>query len=53
MSISLLPKDMAQANPVGYGRAEPNHSPFLPPPFGRLTFSLNPITMFVSSLLYC
>ncbi len=48
IGISVHPGEMAIANPVGSGRTEPNHSPFLPPPVGRLSFSLNPITMFVS-----
>jgi hypothetical protein len=46
ISLSVTPSDMAIANPVGTGRSEPNHSPFLPPPVGRLSFSLNPFTMF-------
>lgn len=36
ISINVTPEDMAKANPVGIGRTEPNHSPFLPPPVGRL-----------------
>ena len=36
----------AEANKVGEARQEPNHSPFLPPPVGRLSFSLNPWKMF-------
>ena len=36
----------AEANKVGEARQEPNHSPFLPPPVGRLSFSLNPLKMF-------
>jgi hypothetical protein len=46
ISLAVYPGEMAKANPVGLGRSEPNHSPFLPPPVGRLSFSLNPITMF-------
>ena len=42
---------MATKNPVGSGRAEPNHSPFLPPPVGRISFSLNPFTMLVSLII--
>ena len=30
---------------MGEARQEPNHSPFLPPPVGRLSFSLNPFKM--------
>ena len=35
----------ADANKVGDARSEPNHSPFLPNPTGRLEFSMNPIKM--------
>jgi hypothetical protein len=40
---------MAEANKVGEARQEPNVNPFLPPPIGRLSFSLNPLKMFVSN----
>jgi hypothetical protein len=30
LSVSAVTKDQADAQPVGDGRAEPNHSPFLP-----------------------
>ena len=43
ISVNLTPVGMAEANPVGSGRSEPNHSPFLPPPVGRIKFSPNPI----------
>ncbi len=43
ISINVTPIEMAKSNPVGTGRSEPNHSPFLPPPVGRIKFSLNPI----------
>jgi len=39
---------LAEANKVGEARQEPNVNPFLPPPLGRLSFSLNPLKMFVS-----
>ena len=45
ISVTILPKDMADANKVGDARSEPNHSPFLPKPEGRLEFSLNPFKM--------
>jgi len=45
-TLDLFPMWKAETNPVGKGRENPNNSPFLPPPFGRLTFSLNPWTMF-------
>ena len=48
IGINISPGDMATKNPVGSGRSEPNHSPFLPPPVGRITFSLNPFAMLVS-----
>ncbi len=48
IGLSVYPSTMADSNPVGGGRSEPNHSPFLPPPVGRISFSLNPIAMFVS-----
>lgn len=34
-----------QAQPVGSGRNQPNHSPFLPPPVGRMKFSFNPFVL--------
>lgn len=44
--IDILPADHADKNRVGSAREDPNHSPFLEPPKGRLSFSLNPWTMF-------
>ena len=35
----------ADQNKVGDARSEPNHSPYLPPPPGRISFTLNPIKM--------
>lgn len=52
ISVSIMPGEMAIANPVGGGRSEPNHSPFLPPPIGRISFSMNPFTMLVSLYHY-
>lgn len=49
ISLSVNPGATALANPVGTGRSEPNHSPFLPPPVGRISFTINPFTMFVST----
>jgi hypothetical protein len=43
--VNIIPKDQAEANPVGDGRSDPNHSPYLPPPTGRLVWSLNPFSM--------
>ena len=45
ISIQIVPLSRAEAEPVGAGRNEPNHSPFLPPPVGRMKFSLNPFVM--------
>lgn len=46
IQVDILPKDMANKNPVGKARDNPNHSPLLPQPEGRLKLSLNPFTMF-------
>ena len=48
LQIDIYPKDQAEANKVGEARQEPNCNPYLPPPIGRLSFSLNPFKMFVS-----
>ncbi|CAM9621370.1 unnamed protein product [Ectocarpus fasciculatus] len=50
IGIQIYPMDKAEAQPAGLGRAEPNDSPFLPPPNGRLQFGWNPISM-ISQLL--
>jgi hypothetical protein len=44
--VDIYPKKVAVANKVGAAREEPNANPFLPPPVGRLQFSLNPWKMF-------
>ena len=44
-SIEVLPDWKATTNPVGKGRDSPNVDPYLPPPVGRISFSLNPFTM--------
>lgn len=46
IQVDIFPIALAEANKVGEARQEPNHSPFLPPPVGRLSFSLNPFKMF-------
>lgn len=46
IQIDILPIDTAEKNKVGKCREDPNHSPFLPPPVGRLSLSLNPFKMF-------
>jgi hypothetical protein len=53
IGLGIFPSEMATANPVGGGRSEPNHSPFLPPPVGRISFTLNPLTLFVSIMKIC
>ena len=45
LDLRVLPKSKAKPS-VGLGREEPNNSPYLPPPSGRLAFSLNPFEMF-------
>lgn len=45
MGIDVIPKRDALANPVGGGQSEPNVNPFLPKPFGRIEFTLNPFKM--------
>ena len=45
--MELVPKTVVKENPVGLGRSEPNHSPWLPPPIGRFEWSANPLTLFV------
>jgi len=45
ISVTILPKELGEANKVGEARVEPNHSPFLPLPTGRLEFSMNPLKM--------
>jgi hypothetical protein len=45
VSMEVVPMDIADQAKLGHGRNAPNHSPFMPPPSGRLQFSLNPFTM--------
>ena len=45
-SLEIVPDWYAEAYPVGKGRESPNIEPYLPPPFGRISFTLNPIKMF-------
>jgi len=44
-SLEILPMWKAELNQVGKGRKEPNVSPYLPPPFGRFQWTLNPFKM--------
>ena len=46
VQIDIVPADYAEKNKIGAAREEPNANPFLPPPIGRLSFSLNPCKMF-------
>jgi len=39
-SIQIWPKDKALAMPAGPMRTEPNTNPYLPPPVGRMKFTL-------------
>ncbi|CAN0387121.1 unnamed protein product [Pylaiella littoralis] len=45
MGVQIWPIGKADAQPVGSGCNDPNSQPFLPPPAGRLRFSLNPFVM--------
>ena len=46
--IDVMPFGYAEQNKVGEARNEPNVNPFLPPPVGRISFTMNPFKMFVS-----
>jgi len=43
--LRILPKTIADTRPLGSARENPNMEPHLPPPVGRLEFSLNPFKM--------
>eukprot|EP01029_Cantina_marsupialis_P007665 TRINITY_DN1863_c0_g1_i5.p1 TRINITY_DN1863_c0_g1~~TRINITY_DN1863_c0_g1_i5.p1 ORF type:complete len:706 (+),score=277.15 TRINITY_DN1863_c0_g1_i5:401-2518(+) len=43
VSMEIIPKQEALSKENGFGRNEPNVFPRLPPPVGRMHFSLNPI----------
>lgn len=45
VSVQIWPIEKAELKPVGFGRNDPNIDPFLPPPVGRVRFSLNPFVM--------
>lgn len=45
LDLRIVPKENALKNPVGQARQEPNQEPYLPPPVGRIEFSLNPFKM--------
>jgi hypothetical protein len=42
VTVEVIPKELVDALPVGKGRNAPNQYPYLPPPVGRMRFSLNP-----------
>lgn len=44
--VDIVPAEYAAKNPVGSAREDPNIEPYLPPPVGRITFSLNPCAMY-------
>ncbi|CAK4072437.1 unnamed protein product [Aphanomyces euteiches] len=46
ISMELVPIEKAKIQSVGFGRSDPNNNPFLPPPSGRLKFSMNPFYVF-------
>jgi len=45
IGISIVTKEAAARDPLGKGRSEPNASPYLPAPEGRVELSLNPLKM--------
>lgn len=45
IDLRIIPGATAKSNEVGKARTEPNMEPYLPPPVGRIQFSLNPFTM--------
>lgn len=50
LDLRIFPKERALKQAVGDARSEPNQEPFLPPPVGRLQFTLNPFAMIVSKV---
>jgi hypothetical protein len=45
ITVELVPVEQAESSPVGLGRSEPNTSPYLPPPAGRLKIGLDPCSI--------
>lgn len=43
--LQIVPLIIAEVTPAGFGQTDPNSNPFLPPPQGRMKFSLNPFVM--------
>ena len=44
-TVQIVPLEIADKNPQGPGRDNPNSDPFCPPPVGRIELSLNPFKM--------
>ena len=49
IDLRIVPVKIAKAKPLGAARENPNMEPHLPPPVGRIEFSLNPFKMLVSN----
>ena len=45
-SLEIVPQWYADLHPAGKGRDQPNINPYLPPPNGRIFFTLNPFKAF-------
>ena len=45
ISVYILPKELADKQPLGTGRENVNSEPYCPEPEGRIEFSINPFTM--------
>ena len=45
ISLEIIPEGLIPNVPAGFGRTDPNTNPVLPPPTGRMKFSINPFTM--------
>jgi hypothetical protein len=45
ISVTIMPKELADGAKVGDARKEPNTDPYLPAPVGRISFSFNPFKM--------
>jgi hypothetical protein len=44
--IDITTMEYAETNKIGHARTDPNMEPFLPPPIGRISFTLNPCEMY-------
>ena len=52
IDLRIMPAFQAEKRKVGEGRENPNMEPYLPPPVGRISFSLNPFKMLVSAHIH-